>query len=127
MIKALYKLFLSAVNPKDNYSSKRITLLLSLLYFFFFSTIMGSMVAIAFFVSGRNNPEFIPLINFLSQIMEYNFWIILASLGFITSVDLGYALVQRVKNTFIQDKHTGNEEFIQTTDNNSSDITTPQS
>ncbi len=123
-MRKLRKLFLSAVNPRDNYSSKRITLLLSLLYFFFFSTLMGSMVAIAFFVAGRNNPEFIPLINFLGQIMEYNFWIILASLGFITSVDLGYAMVQKAKNISIQTNDTNNEEPIQTSDSDSSDSTT---
>lgn len=111
-MKRLYGLFLSATNPRDNYSSKRITLLLSLFYFFVFSFINSFVTKAVIYNSGSGDIEKLKLLlAFERDIMQYNFWIIISSLGLITAVDLGYAVVEKAKQSTEQQTQFDNQRI----------------
>lgn len=96
----LYELFIRVTDEKDNLSSKRTTLIFSLIYFFIFCSIFSIIAVVAFFISGKAHmPTFTILMTFVMEVMQYNFWIIAASIGLITVEGLAKAMVAKAKVT----------------------------
>lgn len=90
-------LFSRLISSKDTTSSKRIITLIMALHFIVASfTILVIVVLMMFYLpKGKADPE---LINLLKVVLEYDFYIILGGLGFVTTENLGNMLVQKAKN-----------------------------
>jgi hypothetical protein len=95
-----YNLLVRVVDPKDDLSSKRVTLISSLIYFFISSFIYTILGVIIVFVSGKGDIEQIKIfISLIRELIYYNFLIIVSAIGLITVVDMGRAVVDKAKAT----------------------------
>ncbi len=92
------KFWSKIISSKDTHSSKRLITLIISLHF-----IVASFVVLFFsfylIVSTPKGTVNIDLINLLKNVLEYDFYIILSGLGFITADNMGQMLIERAKVT----------------------------
>jgi len=85
------------LSSKDTASSKRLVTLIISLHFIIacFAVLFICFYVIFYLPKGRVEPE---LVNMLKQVLEYDFYIILSGLGFITADNMGQILLERAKD-----------------------------
>jgi|SRR5882672_3999727 len=90
------ELLKNLMNAENTASSKRFVTLVIALHFIIasFAVLFIAFYVIFYLPKGKIEPE---LLAMLKQVLEYDFYIILSGLGFITAVDFGRMLVERVK------------------------------
>lgn len=90
------KFWSQIISSKDTASSKRLVTLIISLHFIVASFVI---LFIAFYVifyttRGKVDPD---LLGMLKDVLEYDFYIILSGLGFITADNLGQMMLERAK------------------------------
>ena len=96
-----WKLTTRVMDPKDDVSSKRFALIMSMVYFFFSNFLFTVIATIVIFTTNKGDIELIKIfISFIKELIYYNFLIIVSILGLITVVDMGYAAVEKAKARF---------------------------
>lgn len=89
----------SIISSKDPASAKRLITLIVSLHFIISSFVILFIASYVIFYlpKGKVEPS---LLATLKDILEYDMWIILAGLGFITAENVGSAWLERVKAKF---------------------------
>lgn len=92
------KFWRSIVASDDTASSKRLVTLIIALHFIIasFATLFIAFYVVFYLPKGRVE---VSLLDMLKQIMEYDFFIILSGLGFITAENLFQILLEKTKST----------------------------
>jgi hypothetical protein len=87
----------SILASDDNASSKRLVTLIIALHFIVasFATLFIAFYVVFYLPKGRVE---VSLLDMLKQIMEYDFYIILSGLGFITAENMGQIFLEKAKN-----------------------------
>jgi hypothetical protein len=120
------KFWTKIISSKDSHSSKRLITLIIALHF-----IVASFVILFFsfylIVSVPKGTVNIDLLNLLKYVLEYDFYIILSGLGFITADNLGQMLIERAKvmGANIISSTTTTEPLVPTTTTNTTTSTPP--
>lgn len=100
------KLFNRLIDSNDSASSKRVITLIMALHFIIASFVI---LIIAFFVifylpKGKIEQS---LIDLLKIVLEYDFYIIIGGLGFVTTENLGKMLLEKAKSAAYSNNNTG--------------------
>lgn len=85
------------LNSKDTTSSKRLVTLIISLHFIIasFSVLFIAFYVIFYLPKGRVEPE---LLSMLKQVLEYDFYVILSGLGFITADNMAQIMLEKSKD-----------------------------
>lgn len=86
----------SIISSKDAASSKRLVTLIISLHFIIasFAILFIAFYVIFYLPKGKVEPD---LLTMLKQVLEYDFYIILSGLGFITADNMGQIMLERAK------------------------------
>ena len=92
------KFWQKILSSKDATSSKRLVTLIISLHFIIasFAILFIAFYVIFYLPKGKVEPELLAL---LKEVLEYDFYIILSGLGFITADNLGQILIEKAKLT----------------------------
>lgn len=92
----LSKFFNSVLSSKDTTSSKRLVTLLTAFHFFLasFTILFIAFYVIFYTTKGRVDKD---LLEMLKDVLEYDFYIILSGLGFVTADNIGQVILERAK------------------------------
>ncbi len=90
------KFWKSVLSSKDTASSKRLVTLLTAMHFFLasFTILFIAFYVIFYTTKGKVDTD---LLGMLKDVLEYDFYIILSGLGFITADNIGQVMVERTK------------------------------
>ena len=90
------KFWKSVLSSKDTTSSKRLVTLLTALHFFLasFTILFIAFYVIFYTTKGKVDKD---LLEMLKDVLEYDFYIILSGLGFVTVDNIGQSIIERTK------------------------------
>lgn len=96
----------SILSSESTNSSKRIVTLITALCFFIaqFLIIFIAFYVIFYTTKGKVDPE---LLGMLKQVLEYDFYIILSGLGFITAENFAQVILEKAKAQVLGNTATG--------------------
>ncbi len=109
------------LDGNDALSSKRLITLIVAAHFILasFVILFFATYVILYLPKGRVEPE---LLNALKEVLEYDFYIILSGLGFVTSEGVVSMIMNRNKNTQSQNPYQNIDSIIPYDPNNPSNI-----
>jgi len=109
------------LDGNDSFSSKRLITLVVAAHFILssFVILFFATYVILYMPKGKVDPE---LLNALKQVLEYDFYIILSGLGFVTSEGLVSLIVNKFKSSQPQNPYQNIDPTIPYDPNNPSNI-----
>jgi hypothetical protein len=117
----LSKFWSKILDGNDTLSSKRLITLIVAAHFILasFVILFFATYVILYLPKGKVEPE---LLNALKEVLEYDFYIILSGLGFVTSEGVVSMIMNRNKNTQPQNPYQNIDPTIPYDPNNPSNI-----
>lgn len=96
MGKNLNNFFNKVLSSKDTTSSKRLVTLLTVFHFFMasFTILFIAFYVIFYTTKGKVDKD---LLDMLKDVLEYDFYIIISGLGFVTTDNIGQVILERTK------------------------------